>query len=215
MHDVSCGGQLRHARALQIRAYSQRPALGHVTDFTPCSVSRRAPRHVPYAGSSAGGAGVGRGRTAVRVGRMAVCPSGPVTPWAVFGLGLGVNFSYVLVPSVGSAVRFRCTASSAARYRRLLARVIGCSVDDSSGGTFPYGGTVSKIRSHPVEAPTVIRDRRALSTGRLVHRQRMDLEVRVLPAQACVHCGGCSGSMQTRKAAARVGSGAPFGKVGR
>lgn len=34
VHDVLRGGQLRHARALQFRAYSQRPALGYVTDFT-------------------------------------------------------------------------------------------------------------------------------------------------------------------------------------
>lgn len=181
MHDVSCDGQLRHARTPQNRQIFQRRALGHVTDFTPYPVDRRAPRHVPSAGSFASGAGVGRGRTAVR-------PSGPVTPGAVLGLGLGVNFSYVLAPSasapsVRSAVRFRCTASSAARYRRLLARVIGCSVDDGSEGAFPYGGTVSKIRSHPAGAPAVIRGRRALSTGRLVHRQRMDLEVRVLPAR--------------------------------
>ncbi len=214
MHDVSCGGQLRHARTPQDRQIFQRAALDHVIDFTLHPVSRRASRHVRFAGSSAGGAGVGRGRTAVRVGRMTICPSGPVTPGAVLGLGLGVNFSYVLVPSssapsassASSAVRFRCTASSDARYLRLLARVNGCSVDNSSGGAFPYGGTVSKIRSHPMGAPAVIRGQRALSTGRPVHRQRMDLEVRVLPAQTGVRRGVHSSPRQMQRIAARTGS---------
>lgn len=219
MHDVSCGGQLRHARTPQDRQIFQRPALGHVTDFTTRPVSRRTPRHVPYAGSPARGAGVGRGRTAVRAGRMVVCPSGPVTPGAVLGLGLGVNFSCVLAlsasaPSAYSAVRLRCTAPSAARYRRLLARVTGCSVDDSIGSCFPYSGTVSKICSHPVEAPQVIRARWPLPTGRLVHRQRMDLKDRVLSAQTGVQRDVHSSPMQMPRITARTGS-ALAGAVGR
>lgn len=168
MHDVSCGGQLRHAATPQDRQIFQRAALGYVTDFTAYPVSRRAPRHWP---------------------------------------GLGVNFSYVLVPSasapsVRSAPRFRCAASLAASYRRLLARVIGCSVDDG----FPYGGTVSKIRSHLVGAPRVTRARWALSTGRLVHRQRVDLEVRLLPAQTGVRRGVNSSPLQMPRITARTGS---------
>lgn len=220
MHDVSCGGQLRHARNLQVRRLFQPPTLDHVMDFTPYPVSRRTPRHVSFAGSCAGEADAGQARTAVPVGRLTAFTSGrPVTPETIFGLGLGMNASLAFAPprcapSARCAVRVH-RAAAAANPQSPLAMIVDNSVDDSSGGGFPYDGTVSKIRSHPTGAAGVVRGRWALSTGRLVHRQRMDLEDHVLPAQSGVRYGVRSGPMQTQKTGARVGSGALTGALGR
>lgn len=218
MHDVSCGGQLRHARTLKVRRHLQHPAPAHVTDFMPAPTVWRVPRR-PLC-SCSGGASRKQRRTAMRVGRMVVSCSDPVTPGSGFGLGLDVNVSCVLVPSVAApfircAVLFRRTAASSVRRVHPLADIVRDSVDGCvRDGVVPCGGTRSEVVAHRAGATRAIEARRPLSTGLPVQGRRVDQESSVSAAQGGVRFGVYTGPMQTQKITAHAGS-ALAGAVGR
>lgn len=115
----------------------------------------------------------------------------------------------------GAALR-DTVAVSAARLVHPLAEVVNNSVDgDVRESGFPCGGTRSEVVARRAGGLGAIGARWPLSTGLPMQGHRVDDESSVFPAQGGVRFGVYTGPMQMQKIAARTGSGAFAGVVGR